>query len=81
MSFLTVFAFLRFDHGARALIANCGGQDRWAPGFCSGQRRKLDPNNLKMVMLEYPRMGFCVDHNLVKPLNMNYNSYIYQSII
>ena len=26
MSFLTIFAFLRFDHGARALIANYRGQ-------------------------------------------------------
>ena len=26
MSFLTLFAFLRFDHGARALIANYRGQ-------------------------------------------------------
>ena len=26
MSFLTVFPFLRFDHGARALIANYRGQ-------------------------------------------------------
>ena len=26
MTFLTVFAFLRFDHGARALIANYRGR-------------------------------------------------------
>ena len=26
MSFLTIFAFLRFDHGARALMANIGGR-------------------------------------------------------
>ena len=33
MSFLTVFAFLRFDHGARALIANDRGQTNGHQGL------------------------------------------------
>ena len=72
MSFLTVFAFLRFDHGAWPLIANYRG--RLVGAWCQQCLvEDLGPNNWKMVMGEYPRLDLCMGFFIIKSLNVKLN--------